>query len=1174
MAGPFVCPQGHQWTPVPVAHTIDEPDSACPVCGAEGLPVTPPSTSYPHDADSEVPTPALPLGRGLETPPQRRDTKQPGRDPAEAETPSLPGAQVPAGDRDWPVIPGYQIVDQLGQGGMGIVYKARQLALKREVALKVIKAGSYAGPEHLARFRAEAESAARLQHPNIVQVHEVGEWRAGDSSPPLPFIALEFVDGGSLANKLAGQPLPPRVAAQLSETLARAMHYAHQHGIVHRDLKPGNILLQRSEIRGQKSAGRQATTIPSDLCPLTSDLWPKISDFGLAKQLHQDSSQTHTGQVLGTPNYMAPEQALGKIKEIGPVSDVYALGALLYETMTGRPPFTGASMLEILEQVRSQEPVPPTRLQPRLPRDLETICLKCLQKEPRKRYADAQQLADDLHRYLAGEPIHARPTPAWERVGKWARRRPDLATSIVLLVLITALGFGLVYWKWRDAEARREEAERARRDAQLLTARTALGRGLSLCEMGDTSRGMLWLARSLELTADLSDADAAELRQTIRANLAGWRREVSSLEMVLTQRGHVMAFALSPDGNRAAVGCGDGTAQVYDLDTGQPLGPPLKYDRAVWTVAFSLDGKLLLTGYYDYTARLWDVATGQRIGETLEHRGHLIAVAFHPDGKAFLTSSTDGMIHRWDLATGEALSPSIQHPGRLRCMALSPDGKTIAGGGDEAVHFWESTSGLPLHAPLVHPGHVRAVGFSADGELVATGCADQKARIWKPATREWLGPPLPHEDAVVTVSFSADGKLLVTGSEDQTARMWDVASGQPLGPRLYHQGWVMKAVCHPDGRRMVTGSLDRTLRVWAVPMGTSAGPPLAHPQSIWAVAISGDGKTVATGGNEQKARLWDAATGQPIGQPMPHGDVIMSLALSPDRKVVATGGGDKTVQLWDAATGQRIGEPLAHPSVVISLAFSPEGRTLMAATATTTVHFWDVKSAKPVGRVLEHPASIRSVALSPDGKMIVTGSSDHMARLWSVATGQLLGTPLEERSQIRSVAFSPGGRMIATGTENGHARLWSIATGKPVGPVLPHQGVIWAVAFSPDGRTLLTASEDRTARLWSVATGQPIGPPLRHDDAIRGAIFAPDGRTVWTASQDKTVRPWLVPHFLSPPRVGGDTEGGPPDDQLTLWTQVVTGMELDADDVARVLDPATWQERRRRLESMGGGPLW
>jgi serine/threonine-protein kinase len=392
-------------------------------------------------------------------------------------------------------VPGYDILGILGRGGMGVVYKARQAGLNRVVALKMIRDSALAGPEERTRFRHEAEAVAQLQHPNIVQIHEVGEHQG------LPFFSLEFVPGGSLAEQLHGTPQPPRVTAQTVETLARAVHAAHQRGTVHRDLKPANVLL-------------------------TADGTPKISDFGLAKQLGAGPGLTATGAVVGTPSYMAPEQAGGKstTRAVGPAADVYALGAILYELLTGRPPFLAETTLDTLQQVLTQEPVPPRQLQPKVPRDLETVCLKCLHKEPERRYASAHDLAEDLRRFLAGQPIRARPVSPWRRLGKWARRRPAVAALVAVSVLsgLALTAGGLVSNAWLRQAVQRAEAKEAeaRREHALATERYR-----------DASDTLEQILKRLESKSRADAPTLKELRQTLlQDNLAFYQKVIKQAD--------------------------------------------------------------------------------------------------------------------------------------------------------------------------------------------------------------------------------------------------------------------------------------------------------------------------------------------------------------------------------------------------------------------------------------------------------------------------------------------------------------------------------------------------------------------------------------------------------------------------------------------------------------------
>ncbi len=404
----LTCPQGHTWQIDEWATTAaGQPTPACPTCGAAAL-------ARPTEPRGLAPAPSLTLPLAPAERPavaEARADAEPATPATVAESQPAPPHGAPEGDTATlllqPAVPGYEDLRELGRGGMGVVYKARQVGLGRVVALKMILAGGHAGPGERDRFRAEAQAMARLHHSNIVQVHEVGEHQG------LPFFSLEYCPGGSLAQKLAATPLPPAEAAGLVETLARAMYAAHQKGILHRDLKPGNVLL-------------------------AEDGTPKITDFGLVKHL-DEAGRTASGLVMGTPGYMPPEQAAGRTKEIGPACDIYSLGAILYECLTGRAPFKSATPVETLRQVLHVEPVPPRQLNPQVPRDLETICLKCLQKDPARRYYSAEALADDLRRFRRGEAIVARPVGRLERAGKWVRRNPALAGAIAgVLIAMTA----------------------------------------------------------------------------------------------------------------------------------------------------------------------------------------------------------------------------------------------------------------------------------------------------------------------------------------------------------------------------------------------------------------------------------------------------------------------------------------------------------------------------------------------------------------------------------------------------------------------------------------------------------------------------------------------------------------------------------------------------------------
>jgi len=1019
------------------------------------------------------------------------------------------------------VFGGYELIEEVARGGMGIVYRARQSGAGRVVAVKVVAAGHFASPDFIRRFRNEAEAAATLDHPNIVPTYEVGE-RDGH-----PFFSMKLIEGGSLAQRMAALefPMEPREAAGLIAKLARAVHYAHQRGVLHRDIKPGNVLLDaRNE--------------------------PHLTDFGLAKLVEKDSTLTHTVAMLGTPAYMSPEQARGEAKQLTTAVDVYGLGAVFYELLTGQPPFGAGPTVETVRRVLETEPRRPSTLRPGLDRDLDIICLKCLEKEPGRRYGSAEALAADLDRWRNHEPILARPASALERAAKWIRRNRAAFNALVTIGLLLMAGTGVSTWQAIEANrARRAEVQhrgvaeesRALAETQHRIARAEWQRAEQYLARAE------WLVYAGNLMMAQTDFElgngglAQHYLEQCDVSLRGWewrylKTRISARQTISGHGATITSAVFSPDGRRILTGSFDGTARVWDAASGSELLVLTGHQGDVLSVAFSPDGQRIVTGGGKWAvgrtpgeAMVWDAATGELLLELKGHNFAVWSVAFSSDGQRIVTGAGDrgygpGEVKVWDAAKGLEILTLPSEVESVRGVAFSPDGHRIVtgstGSANATARVWDAATGKPLLA-LKRPMNLTSVAFSPEGDRIVTG-GDNVANVWDAATGELLFGLKGHNRAVWSVAFSPDGRRIVTGSWDQTANVWDAATGELLFTLKGHSSHVVGVAFSPDGKSIVTASADTLAKVWDAESGQEIPRLKGHTDSVNSIAFSPDGRRIVTGSQDGTMKIWDAGTRREIlslrGAPSqpPDGADVYGVAISPDSQRVATASKDKTARVWDMSTGQQL-LTLKHNTSVLSVAFSPDGERIVTGTGDPEfpdrgpceARVWDAATGQPL-LTLKHARAVRSVAMSPDGQRFVTGSDDAIARVWDAATGREMFSLRGHTGALPGVAFSPDGQRILTGSWDDTAGVWDAASGERLLTLKGHTGHVRSVAFSPDGQRIVTGSEDWTARVWNAVTGAEALALRGHSEMVWSVAVSPDGQQIATgiAGAEAVVNIW------------------------------------------------------------------
>jgi WD40 repeat protein/serine/threonine protein kinase len=1026
----------------------------------------------------------------------------------------------------------YKLLELIGEGGMGAVWMAEQREpVQRKVALKIIKAGMDTR-QVVARFEAERQALALMDHPNIAKVLDGGTTDTGR-----PYFVMELVKGTPITRYCDEHRLTPRERLELFLPVCRAIQHAHTKGIIHRDIKPSNVLVA-----------------PYDGVPV-----PKVIDFGVAKATGQRLTErtlfTGCGAVVGTLEYMSPEQAELNNQDIDTRSDIYSLGVLLYELLTGTTPLRHerlkqAAFTETLRVIREEEPprpsarlsasgealpaisaqrhMEPARLTKLVRGELDWVVMKALEKDRTRRYESGSAFAADVQRYLADEPVQACPPTLGYRLRKLYRRNRVVATllgTVAFLLVVGTVGTSVLALVAHRAAVRADEnAEKMRQEKE------------ESDRQRDRAEGFLYASQleSAQSAWRENDPRVARLHLTeTNPERRGWEyRLLDNLFNHLGQRtfhghtGTVFSVCFSPDGRRLASASGDGTVKVWDTDRGQEIFTTKeRYNFWVTSVSFSPDGRRLASGglitYEDQPGevKVWDVDKGQEILNLKGHSIGVTSVSFSPDGRRLASASADGTVKVWDVDRGQEVLTFKGPTTGVRSVCFSPDGRRLAGASGSLdrqgrslpgeVKVWDADRGQEVLSLKTHTNPVCRVCFSPDGRRLASASADGTVQVWDTDRGQEVLTLKGKHVGFTSVCFSPDGHRLAGAGGDKMVRIWNANTGQEALTLKGHTGPVFSVCFSPDGHHVASASQDKTVKVWDVDRGQEV---LTLKGSAWSVRFSPDGRLLAGGSWDQTVKVWDADTGQEVRTLKGHAVDVRMKDISPDlRRLAGTGEGQypdhpREVKVWDADGGQEVLTLKGHTRCVMSVCFSPDGRHLASASCDQTVKVWDADGGQEVLTLKGHTGYVWRVCFSPDGRRLASVSSDETVKVWGVDTGQEVRTLKGRINSLSTVCFSPDGRHLAHSNVDGTVKVWDVNTGQETLTLNGHTAEVTSLCFSPDSRRLVSGSrDDQTVRIWDTATGQEVL-TLKGETGV--VSFSPDGRRLGSHTLDGTVKVW------------------------------------------------------------------
>ncbi len=954
----------------------------------------------------------------------------------------------------------FTLIRMLGQGSAGDVWLAEDINLGRQVALKLPRSRD----QETMSLLFEAKTAASLRHPHIVSIYEVG--LEGDQV----FIASEFIDGLTLRDFLsAGKPVVER-AIDLLTRIAEALHYAHQQGVVHRDVKPANILLNQD---GQ----------------------PYVTDFGLAKRLNADVTISSEGQVVGTAKYMSPEQASGKTRETDPRSDLYALGVIMFEMLTGDVPFRG-TVSALLAQKVNQDPPTPRTLNPSLPRDLETICLKCLEREPGKRYPSVLELAEELARFAAGEPIRARPISRLERTWRWCRMRPVVAGLVAALFLSLSFGLLGVIFFWRQAERNASASRHALYRSQMNLTSVHLGNG--------DIAGVREMLRRVT-----ADPEMARLRG-FEWNY--YDRLTAPLIPVANHGDTVTDVAVSRDGGICASIGRDRQIRVWDARTGDLVRTLVVDDTVIFqTIDFSPTTMHLASGSSDGFVRVWNPLQDGRVMKQMQHGPQVILVRFSPDGKRLLAAGSSGAVRIWEAANGTLLAeiPTGKR-GPTKDVRFTTDGKKIIVATEDGhLRVWDldrfKESPTPDLEIESNPA-LEALALSDDGQLVITG--DYHGTL----TIQSFGETTQsvHKSVwgrIDELEFLAETPLLMVSATDGRLHFFDTNRKQEIRT-LHTHGLTSGSLARSaNGKSLVIGSGDGSVTLLKLE-GLTTPTILWHDSPVRDLEFLPDGTRLVAAYDTGQPRIWNLETGESQAFADGQSRAAKSISFQPKGRLLAGAGGGPHVVLWDVDSQAVVRELPVPPTGALAVQFSPSGQRLAVATRRGSIRIyratdWD----QPPLELPAREGKVNALLFSADDRLLVV-ASDNGVELFDATSGTAREPSIPLKSEPSALQFCEAGRVLAIGTNIGEIHLWDVLAHRLRHVIKGHTARINALAVLPGSQTLISGGRDRQLKLWDIPTGELIAPLTGHPRQVFSIAVSPDGGTIASGSLEGDIRVW------------------------------------------------------------------